>query len=164
MAAWLDADLVERLVAATLAGSVLGLNRFLRHKPIGLRTHGLVALNSALVVVASLHGAKDLGIASREVQGILTGMGFLGAGVILHPAQRGVRGLTTAAGLWLTAGLGCVLGAAQWGAALLATLLTFAVLVGGRLLEETLARKGWRHRPHRRHHHKPNSTHQPDIT
>ena len=122
-------EIVLRLAAAALAGVLLGLNRDLRGKPTGVRTLGLVGLGSCIVVLAVSHGeANNVG---RVVQGIVTGIGFLGAGVIMHNSTgKQVHGLTTAACVWLTAciGAGCAVG--EWrvlliGAPLIAVILIF---------------------------------------
>ena len=100
---WLE--IVMRLGAATLAGALIGLNRDLHGKPIGLKTLGLVGLATAMVVMLadpSGEGAKISDAASRVIQGILTGIGFLGAGVIVHAEHHfRIRGLTSAACTWL---------------------------------------------------------------
>jgi putative Mg2+ transporter-C (MgtC) family protein len=98
-------DIVSRLGAAMAIGGALGLNRELHNKPTGLRTLGLVGLGSALAVLAVADDPQaDI---SRVIQGVITGVGFLGAGVILHrPADNKVHGLTTAATIWVT-GAGC---------------------------------------------------------
>ena len=97
---WLD--IIVRLGAAILIGGVIGLDRNLHHKPTGVRTLGLVAVGAALAVLAVAHdGQADV---SRVVQGVVTGVGFIGAGVILHQATDGkVHGLTTAASIWRAA-------------------------------------------------------------
>jgi putative Mg2+ transporter-C (MgtC) family protein len=135
-------DLIEitlRLSAATLIGGVLGLNRDLHGKPTGVRTLGLVGLGSALVVVAVVNtgpGPGDFSAASRIVQGILTGIGFLGAGVIVHGARsKRVHGLTTAACTWLTACLGTACGFAHPPVIVIAIVLTVAVLIFGGPIE-----------------------------
>jgi putative Mg2+ transporter-C (MgtC) family protein len=135
---WIEITL--RLSAATLIGGVLGLNRDLHGKPTGVRTLGLVGLGSAMVVVAVVNtgsGTGDFSAASRIVQGILTGIGFLGAGVIVHDARstQRVHGLTTAACTWLTACLGTVCGFAQAPVIVIAGLLTAAVLIFGGPIE-----------------------------
>lgn len=142
---WLD--VVLRLGAATLVGGLLGLNRDLHDKPAGLRTHSLVSLGAALVLVTSHHlagggSATDVvASSSRTLQGILTGVGFLGAGVILHDRLgRRVHGLTTAATLWISAVLGIACGAGAWWAALVSTVLIFAVLTWGGSLENSCHR------------------------
>jgi len=134
---WIEIAL--RLSAATLIGGVLGLNRDLHGKATGVRTLGLVGLGSAMVVVAVVNtgpGAGDFSAASRIVQGILTGIGFLGAGVIVHGARtQRVHGLTTAACTWLTACLGTVCGFAHPPLIVIAGILTAAVLIFGGPIE-----------------------------
>jgi putative Mg2+ transporter-C (MgtC) family protein len=137
-------DAVLRLAAATLVGGAIGLNRDLRGKPAGVRTHALVGLGSAIAtsVGASLLGDDlDPGAVSRVIQGIITGIGFLGAGVILHPdSGRGVRGLTTAASIWVVATLGIGCGAGQWPIVGVGTGLTLLVLLLGGPFERLMHR------------------------
>jgi len=135
---WIEIAL--RLSAATLIGGVLGLNRDLHGKPTGVRTLGLVGLGSAMVVVAVVNtgpaGSGDFSAASRIVQGILTGIGFLGAGVIVRGVGKGrVHGLTTAACTWLTACLGTVCGFAHAPVIVIAVVLTAAILIFGGPIE-----------------------------
>ena len=135
---WIEIAL--RLTAATLIGGVLGLNRDLHGKPTGLRTLGLVGLGSAMVVVAVVNagpaGTADFAAASRIIQGILTGIGFLGAGVIVRGVGKTrVHGLTTAACTWLTACLGTLCGFAKPPVIVIAAILTIAVLVVGGPIE-----------------------------
>ncbi|HEX4553116.1 MAG TPA: MgtC/SapB family protein [Xanthobacteraceae bacterium] len=135
---WIEIAL--RLAAATLIGGALGLNRDLHGKPTGLRTLGLVGLGSAMVVVAVMNtgpaGTTDFNAASRIVQGILTGIGFLGAGVIVRGVGTArVHGLTTAACTWLTACLGTVCGFAQPPVIVIALVLTLAILIFGGPIE-----------------------------
>jgi putative Mg2+ transporter-C (MgtC) family protein len=135
-------DIVLRLGAATLAGGAIGLNRDLHGKPIGLRTLGLVGLATAMVLVlvnASFDPSKNADAASRVIQGILTGIGFLGAGVIVRGEHRlRVHGLTSAACTWLAACLGIVCGAGQWPIVVVALAITFALLTFGGRLERWL--------------------------
>jgi len=135
-------DIVLRLGAATLAGGAIGLNRDLHGKPIGLRTLGLVGLATATVVVlAATFDNKFPDATSRIIQGILTGIGFLGAGVIIHRENRSrVQGLTSAACTWLTACVGIVCGAGQWRVVAVALGLTFIVLMFGGKIERRLHR------------------------
>jgi putative Mg2+ transporter-C (MgtC) family protein len=139
-------DIALRLGAATLIGVVIGLNRDLHGKPTGVRTLGLVALASATVTLAAADAASATGTdpnaLSRIMQGVLTGVGFLGAGVILHDqAVQAVRGLTTAACVWLTACLGMMCGTANWKVLLVAfPLLAVVLTVGGRV-ERALHRR-----------------------
>ena len=94
-----------RLLAAVLLGSVIGFQRERIGKPAGLRTHMLVALGSALLVLGAAESEMDMDQMSRVVQGIATGIGFIGGGAILKlGAERDIKGLTTAAGIWLTSG------------------------------------------------------------
>lgn len=138
---WLD--VVVRLVSAVLAGAILGINRDLRHKPAGLRTHALVSLGSAMVVVVAASMAEaSAETVSRAIQGLVTGVGFIGAGVILHhDAERRVVGLTTAASIWLAAALGVACGGGDWLVALLGLALTLAVLVFGGPIEAAWERR-----------------------
>jgi putative Mg2+ transporter-C (MgtC) family protein len=135
-------EIVLRLGAATLAGGLIGLNRDLHGKPIGLRTLGLVGLATATVVVlAATFDTKSSDATSRVIQGILTGIGFLGAGVIIHRENRSrVQGLTSAACTWLTACVGIVCGAGQWRIAAVALGITFVVLIVGGKTERWLHR------------------------
>jgi len=137
---------VLRLLAASGIGSLIGLNRWLKHKPAGLRTHALVSLGAALLTLVGVGiappdpnaGSANL---SRVIQGIITGIGFLGAGVILRPhTSERVHGLTTAASLWLAAalGVGCAVG--EWTLTLAAAALTMLVLLLGGPLERLTQR------------------------
>src|SRR5208282_149967 len=137
-------DIVLRLTAATLVGGAIGLDRDLRGKPTGVRTMGIVALGSALIVLASQYPAHetDQAAASRVMQGIITGIGFLGAGVILrNPSGGKVRGLTTAASIWLTACIGASCGAGAWPIVLISAVLVGIVLAFGRPLERAVERR-----------------------
>jgi len=137
-------EIVLRLGAATLAGGLIGLNRDLQGKPIGLRTLGLVGLATAMVVLAaeafgSIEKIPDA--VSRIIQGILTGIGFLGAGVIVHRENRSrVQGLTSAACTWLTACIGIMCGAGQWRIVIVALAITFLVLIFGGKVERRIHR------------------------
>ena len=141
-------EIVLRLGSATLAGAVLGLNRELRGKPAGLRTNALVSLGAALLILASLgiatasDAALQANVVSRAIQGIITGIGFLGAGVILRDTGgTQVHGITTAATIWLTAALGVLCGAGMWPIALLGAGLTLVILIVGTPLDRFLHRK-----------------------
>jgi putative Mg2+ transporter-C (MgtC) family protein len=138
-------EVMLRLLAATAAGSILGLNRELTQKPAGLRTHALVALGAALVTVSALQlGVTDdrthADAASRVIQGVIAGIGFLGGGAILHSDGRNVSGLTTAATIWVAAALGISCGIGRWQIAGMAAGLALAVLVLGRFAEDALHR------------------------
>ena len=140
----LDATAIAvRLGAALVAGAVIGIDRELKRKPAGLRTHALVSLGAAVALIATAaasQGAPDA--MSRAIQGIITGIGFIGAGVIMqHEAEHRVEGLTTAASIWVAAGLGIACGAGLVELALIALLATLVVLVAGNWLEDLLGRR-----------------------
>jgi putative Mg2+ transporter-C (MgtC) family protein len=134
----------ERLGAAAVCGMVVGLNRNMHRKPAGIRTHAIVAIGAGLFTLVSLSMAGiDPSGALRTVQGIVTGIGFLGAGVILHPSQRGdVKGLTTAACIWVSAGLGTACGAGYYVTAIVTTALVLIVVTVGGRLEQRIDRTG----------------------
>ena len=135
-------EVALRLVAATAAGALFGLNRDLHDKQTGVRTLGLVGLGSAVAVMAAARIGGD-GDVSRAIQGIVTGIGFLGAGVIMRPATGSrIHGLTTAACTWLTACIGAACAVAEWNAVAIGVVLAFIVLIfGGRF--EKWVRKHW---------------------
>jgi putative Mg2+ transporter-C (MgtC) family protein len=124
-----------RLIAATLLGAVVGIQRERAGKPAGLRTHMLVTLGTAVFVLACSGVGMDSDGLSRVIQGIVTGIGFIGAGSILKlNEERDVQGLTTAAGVWMTAAVGVAVGLGSLGVALLSTLFTLIILsFSGRL-------------------------------
>jgi putative Mg2+ transporter-C (MgtC) family protein len=134
-------DILLRLGFATLIGGVIGADRELRGKPAGLRTLALVALGSALVTVTilELSAGGNADPVSRAIQGIIAGVGFLGAGTIMRGRDSDtVSGLTTAASIWLVASLGIACGSGYWRAALITTFLALLVLVLGGPFEEFL--------------------------
>ncbi|MBV6286927.1 MgtC/SapB family protein [Pseudomonas aegrilactucae] len=120
-----------RLLMAALLGAVLGFEREMKGKAAGVRTHMLVAIGAALfVLVPRMAGADDAAL-SRVVQGIVAGIGFLGAGTILKGKDGDaghVKGLTTAAGLWMTAAIGVATGMGREATALISTVLALLVL------------------------------------
>ncbi|HEV3052839.1 MAG TPA: MgtC/SapB family protein [Longimicrobium sp.] len=139
-------QILLRLGAATLIGCALGLNREIRRKPAGMRTHSLVALGTALVtltgiVLAGHDGEFDSNSVSRVIQGVVAGIGFLGGGTILK-SETGdqISGLTTAASLWVVACLGIACGVGLWAMALVALGLALLVLIAGEKVERVLHR------------------------
>ncbi|MGA2914752.1 MAG: MgtC/SapB family protein [Sedimentisphaerales bacterium] len=118
-------DVISLLVAAVLGG-VIGLERELRGKPAGLRTNILICLGSCVftIISTSLSGSDPGRIAAQ----IITGIGFLGAGAIIH-SGTGTHGLTTAAGIWIVASIGMACGAKMYPLAVVAALLTLIVLL-----------------------------------
>ncbi|HXS01333.1 MAG TPA: MgtC/SapB family protein [Pyrinomonadaceae bacterium] len=133
---------VIRVIAAVLLGGFLGIERERTGKPAGFRTHMLVCLGTAVVVVACTEAKMSVEGLSRVVQGIVTGIGFIGAGSILKLSeQQKIKGLTTAAGLWVTAVIGVSVGLGALGLAVIATLLTLLVLGLEHMLDSRIARK-----------------------
>jgi putative Mg2+ transporter-C (MgtC) family protein len=123
------ASLITRLVIAMILGAVIGAQRESIGKPAGLRTHMLVAMGGALFVLAPLQAGMDLDGMSRVIQGIVTGIGFIGAGAILKlHEKREIEGLTTAAGIWMTAAVGVAVGLGRLGLAFVSTVLTWITL------------------------------------
>jgi putative Mg2+ transporter-C (MgtC) family protein len=141
-----------RLVAALFIGTAVGLQRELTHKPAGLRTHMLVGLGTALFVVGAAESGMHADSLSRVVQGLATGIGFLGGGAILKlTSEREIHGLTTAAGIWMTAAASAAAALGQIAVALIGTLLGLLVLVVVRKLEKDLghlAKKDAETHPH----------------
>ncbi|HWN77104.1 MAG TPA: MgtC/SapB family protein [Bradyrhizobium sp.] len=137
-------EILLRLGVATLAGGLIGLNRDLQGKPIGLKTLGLVGLATAMVVALadpSADHARITDAGSRVIQGILTGIGFLGAGVIVHAQHHfRVRGLTSAACTWFAACVGIACGVGQWPIVAIALAIAFTLLIAGRHVEHWLHR------------------------
>ena len=105
----LHGQMLLRLVIAMILGSLIGYERERKGKPAGVRTHGMVSLGSALFTVVSLYGFGGTGDPARVAAQVVTGIGFLGAGAILHQRDS-VQGLTTAASLWVTAAIGLSVG------------------------------------------------------
>jgi putative Mg2+ transporter-C (MgtC) family protein len=121
-------SVVLRLLVAALLGGLLGLQREHQGKEAGVRTHMLVALGAALFVLVPLQAGSDPADLSRVIQGVVAGVGFLCAGTILKTGNDQVRGLTTAAGIWLTAAIGIAAGLGREATAALSTLLALGIL------------------------------------
>jgi len=118
-----------RLAIAILLGALIGAQREQYGKPAGLRTHILVAMGSALFVIAALESGMSEDGASRVIQGLAAGIGFIGAGAILKLGQdREIQGLTTSAGIWATAAVGVAVGMGLLGLAVMSALLIWFVL------------------------------------
>lgn len=147
-------EIALRLLAAAVAGMVLGLDRELHGKATGVRTLGLVALGAAMVAIAAaglpeLRGHPDghSRVIQGVIQGVMAGVGFIGAGVILRDPQGGrVKGMTTAANVWATAALGVVFGLGEWVVGGIAFAIAFVLLVVVKQVERRLLRDA---RPHR---------------
>ncbi len=147
LGSWLE--LIQRLTLALLAGGVIGWNRHTRGKAAGLRTYMLVSLSAALfIMVLSESSSEPLPSAiSRVIQGIATGIGFLGAGMIVHQSLTDgehhdrIEGLTSAAGIWVAAALGILAACGLWQITLIGTLLAILILNGGLWLERFIRRR-----------------------
>jgi len=125
-----------KLIIAVLMGGLIGLDRAYRGRAAGFRTHILVCLASCLLMVMTHHQWSTIPLGyhdmvrmdpARMAQGVMTGIGFLGAGAMMQDKQT-IRGLTTAASIWITAAIGLVIGSGFYGAALIAALLTLVTL------------------------------------
>ena len=117
-----------RLTLAALLGGLLGIEREQKGKAAGVRTHMLVAMGAALFVLLGQQSGMSSADLSRVMQGVIAGIGFLGAGTILKgDDEEKVKGLTTAAGIWLTAAIGVAAGLGRESTAVLSTLLTLAI-------------------------------------
>ncbi|HWE47462.1 MAG TPA: MgtC/SapB family protein [Caulobacteraceae bacterium] len=136
-------DALYPLLAALLAGSLVGLERGLRSEPAGFRTHALVCVAAAVIVEGAIHAGAamhDTSASSRIAQGVITGIGFVGAGVIVR-AGLSVRGLTTAASVWALTGIGIVFGYSRFVDGALGTAVLLLVLMGLRWFDRHLPRR-----------------------
>jgi putative Mg2+ transporter-C (MgtC) family protein len=121
--------ILVRLLLAGVLGAVLGYDREQQGKAAGVRTHMLVAMGAALFVLVPQQAGMAIADVSRVMQGVIAGIGFLGAGAILRAqAEENVRGLTTAASVWMTAAIGIACGLGRESTAVLSTLLALGVL------------------------------------
>jgi len=146
-------EIILHLLGALLAGGVIGFERSFRGRPAGFRTHSLVCLASSLLMMITFYQAQWLpdptndmvrSDPARMAQGIMTGIGFLGAGVIFKEGLS-VRGLTTAASIWITASIGILIGVGFYFPAIVATLLTLGVLSIFRIIETKLPTQSYVH-------------------
>jgi len=123
-------QLSVRLLLAALLGGILGFEREQRGKAAGIKTHMLVAIGAALFILIPQQAGITDSEMSRVVQGVITGVGFLGAGAILkNTSEQEAKGLTTAAGIWLTAAIGIATGLGREASAILCTVLALMVLL-----------------------------------
>ncbi|MGV3742287.1 MAG: MgtC/SapB family protein [Burkholderiaceae bacterium] len=144
-------EIATHLIAAIVAGSVIGLERSFHGRPAGFRTHTLVCLSSSLLMLVTMYQSTWLpGMSNvilqtdptRMAQGIMTGIGFLGAGVI-YKEHFSVRGLTTAASIWITAAIGILIGIGFYFPAILATALTLGILSVFRFAESRMVTESY---------------------
>ncbi|WP_111559552.1 MgtC/SapB family protein [Paracoccus sediminilitoris] len=118
-----------RVVLAAVLGGILGLDREKKGRSAGVRTHMLVAVGAALFVLGPLQSGMEIGDLSRVLQGIVQGVGFLGAGAIMvRSAQHQIEGLTTAANIWATAGIGVMAGLGLEATAVLSAFVVLIIL------------------------------------
>ena len=144
-----EIDAILRLLAAAAAGMIIGVNRDMWGKPTGVRTLGLVSLGAALVALATtthplIAGHPDAlsRVVQGVIQGVLTGIGFLGAGVVMRdPKAMEVHGLTTAATVWVTAALGVACALASWHLVAAGLVIALILLVIVRPLEHLIDKK-----------------------
>jgi putative Mg2+ transporter-C (MgtC) family protein len=141
---WLD--IITNLLVATFAGGLIGMERTFHGRPAGFRTHTLVCIASSLLMLVTMYQAKWFAGAphtivqvdpTRMAQGVMTGIGFLGAGVIMREGLT-VRGLTTAASIWVTAALGILAGVGFHNAVLVGSVITLGVLTVFRKIENRM--------------------------
>jgi len=137
-----------RLLMAVVLGGLIGYEREQRRKAAGLRTHMLVALGAAVFVLAPLESGMKVADLSRVLQGVVAGIGFLGAGAIIKLDREGIiKGLTTAASIWMAAAIGITVGLGRETTAIMATVLALFILVVLR----------WAERGHQGHDESPAS-------
>ncbi|MCD6111413.1 MAG: MgtC/SapB family protein [Thermoplasmata archaeon] len=145
-----DTEIVIRLLLAALMGGIIGLERERKRSTAGLRTHMLVSLGSSLLMILSiliperLSGTANYGDSIRLAAGVVTGIGFLGAGTIIKHGST-VRGLTTAASIWAASALGLTIGAGFLLVGAMALLMILIALYGLKGIDEYLARRYGRH-------------------
>ena len=146
-------QILVHLIGALVAGGAIGMERTFQARPAGFRTHALVCLASSLLMLATLYQDRWLPAESssefrsdplRMAQGIMTGIGFLGAGVIFREGLT-VRGLTTAASIWVTAAIGIMIGIGFYLPAAAATLLTLTALTFLRWVEDRMPSHSYAH-------------------
>ncbi len=129
-------DFIIRLLVAMLSGILIGLERQIHHKSAGMRTNALVAMGSAIFVMISFQITAEKGGDSTRIIGqIVTGIGFLGAGVILHQGMN-IQGLTTAATIWCSSGIGCLAATGYFAEVAVAVVAVIFVNVFVRLLDD----------------------------
>ncbi|MBL7130603.1 MAG: MgtC/SapB family protein [Candidatus Omnitrophica bacterium] len=142
---FLASSIILKIVLSALFGGIIGIERELHRHEAGLRTHILVCMGSTLIMLTSLYVFdiyKEIGVVdpSRIAAGVITGIGFIGAGAIIRYGTA-IRGLTTAASLWITSAVGLAVGCGFYLGAILVTFGTFIVLLVLRKLEKILIRK-----------------------
>jgi putative Mg2+ transporter-C (MgtC) family protein len=148
-----DFVIIGRVVGAIVIGALIGFERTFHGRPAGFRTHSLVCVASAILMIVTVYQNEWMTAVAQEAirtdptrmaQGIMTGIGFLGAGVIFKEGLT-VRGLTTAASIWITAAIGILVGIGFWFAAIVGTVATLMILALFRLIENKLPSEFYAH-------------------
>ena len=144
---YFDVEIYLRIIASMVAGLLIGFERTIYNKPAGIRTFSLVCLGSTLITLVSIYGAEKLGYTGvsdphRITAQIVSGIGFLGAGVIWSSKNGGMKhGVTTAAELWVTSAVGMALGVGMYDLALLVVVCIFVSIFFGRSLDDYMAKR-----------------------
>ena len=148
-----DLVIIGRVAGALLIGAMIGFERTFHGRPAGFRTHSLVCIASAILMIVTVYQSQWMTLLehdairtdpTRMAQGIMTGIGFLGAGVIFKEGLT-VRGLTTAASIWVTAAIGILVGIGFWFAAIVGAIATLIVLAVFRFIEARLPSEFYAH-------------------
>ncbi|TJX67598.1 MgtC/SapB family protein [Soehngenia saccharolytica] len=132
-----NSDILIRLILAAFIGGLIGIEREASNRPAGFRTHILVSVGSTLMMLVSTNGATNGGDSTRIAAQVVSGIGFLGAGTILRNGNT-IKGLTTAASLWVCAGIGLAIGQGFYFAGIITTLIAFLSLMYLGKLEKTI--------------------------
>lgn len=133
---------VIRLLAAMVLGGIIGIQRERSGKPAGFRTHMMVCVGTAVFVITCAGVGMQFDAISRVIQGLVTGIGFIGAGTILKlEGEEEIKGLTTAAGIWMTAAIGITAGLGAVGVALISTVLALIILALAQPIEDFVHRR-----------------------
>ncbi|MBI2580146.1 MAG: MgtC/SapB family protein [Candidatus Aenigmarchaeota archaeon] len=136
----LEIEIAAKIIIAAVVGMLIGLEREIRRKPAGMRTHALVCIGATLFTILSFSFTGGSVDTSRIAAGIVTGIGFLGAGVIFR-AEDKVKGITTAAELWVLAAIGVAIGVGMYFAAAVSTIVVLVMLWPAKILERKVVRR-----------------------
>ncbi|MFA5261203.1 MAG: MgtC/SapB family protein [Candidatus Omnitrophota bacterium] len=134
---WLPLEYLVPILVALALGAIIGMEREIHQKPAGLRTNMLICMGAAVFTLIGKHISISPDAESRVIQGVVTGVGFLGAGVLIHQ-QGNVHGLTTAATIWLVTAIGIACGARLYGIAIAAVIPAVIILMGLHPFEQKL--------------------------
>jgi putative Mg2+ transporter-C (MgtC) family protein len=141
---WLDLELVGRILLTVILGAIIGFEREMTHKPAGFRTHIFMCMGACLFTIASIYLIPEEASinvdATRIAAGIVTGTAFIGAGTIIA-GKEGIKGLTTAAGLWIVAAIGLMVGLGSYLLPIVATIITYIVLRLGHIADKKAIKK-----------------------